>query len=191
MRTSHYPPHPRFLELCDELGFWVIDECDFETHGFWRFGWQGNPTDDPAWREALEDRARRMVLRDRHHPSVIMWSLGNEAGVGRNLGAMASAIRELDSTRPLHYEGDRSCEHTDVYSRMYAPHAEVARIGQTTKLPVHPLRVRPRDGQRARWPGRVPEPVRDLRAMPGRVHLGVDRSRLRLGAGLPLRRRLR
>ena len=135
VRTSHYPPHPRFLELCDELGFWVIDECDFETHGFWRFGWKGNPTDDPAWREALQDRARRMVLRDRHHPCVIMWSLGNEAGVGRNLGAMASAIRELDSTRPLHYEGDRSCAHTDVYSRMYAPHAEVARIGQTTKLP--------------------------------------------------------
>ncbi|GIH06556.1 beta-galactosidase [Rhizocola hellebori] len=135
VRTSHYPPHPRFLDFCDELGFWVIDECDLETHGFEPFGWQGNPTDDPAWREALEDRARRMVLRDRHHPSVIMWSLGNEAGVGRNLGAMAAAMRALDSTRPLHYEGDRTCEHTDVNSRMYAPHDEVAQIGQSTTRP--------------------------------------------------------
>ncbi len=135
IRTSHYPPHPRFLDLCDELGFWVVDECDFETHGFELLGWKANPTDDPAWREPLEDRARRMVLRDRHHPSVIMWSLGNEAGVGRNLGAMASVIRELDGTRPLHYEGDRSCEHTDVYSRMYAPHAEVEQIGQNTSIP--------------------------------------------------------
>lgn len=135
VRTSHYPPHPRFLELCDEYGFWVIDECDFETHGFERLGWKGNPTDDPEWRPVLEDRARRMVARDRNRPSVIMWSLGNESGVGSNLGHMAAAIRELDPTRPLHYEGDRSCEHTDVYSRMYASHAEVDQIGRSTTIP--------------------------------------------------------
>ncbi|WP_211588875.1 glycoside hydrolase family 2 TIM barrel-domain containing protein [Allorhizocola rhizosphaerae] len=130
IRTSHYPPHPRFLELCDEYGFWVIDECDFETHGFEYFGWKGNPTDDPRWREALVDRATRMVARDHNRPSVIMWSLGNEAGVGQNLAHMAAAIRALDPTRPIHYEGDRSYAHSDVHSRMYAPHAEVEEIGK-------------------------------------------------------------
>lgn len=130
VRTSHYPPHPRFLELCDELGFWVIDECDMETHGFQENGWRRNPTDDPGWREALVGRAERMVARDRNHPSVIMWSLGNEAGVGDNLWHMAAAIRALDGSRPLHYEGDRSCRYTDVYSRMYASHAEVEAIGR-------------------------------------------------------------
>ncbi len=131
IRTSHYPPHPRFLELCDEYGFWIIDECDFETHGF-ELGsrWPGNPTDDPRWRDALVDRAERMVARDHNRPSVIMWSLGNESGPGQNLGHMAAAIRALDPTRPLHYERDRSYEHSDVHSRMYASHAEVEEIGK-------------------------------------------------------------
>jgi beta-galactosidase len=133
VRTSHYPPHPRFLELCDELGFWVIDECDFETHGFEPLGFQGNPTSDPAWRPALEDRARRMVARDFNRPSVIMWSLGNESGTGENLRHMVNAIRALDSSRPIHYEGDAA--YSDVYSRMYAPHAEVDEIGKTTQKP--------------------------------------------------------
>src|SRR5204862_3348013 len=109
VRTSHYPPHPRFLELCDEYGLYVIDECDYETHGFIKVGWQGNPSDDPAWEDALVDRMQRMVERDKNRPSVIMWSLGNEAGVGRNLAAMAAVARERDPSRPLHYEGDWSC----------------------------------------------------------------------------------
>ncbi|HEX6682111.1 MAG TPA: glycoside hydrolase family 2 TIM barrel-domain containing protein [Candidatus Limnocylindrales bacterium] len=135
IRTSHYPPHPRFLELCDELGFWVIDECDFETHGFELVDWRGNPTDDPAWEGILVDRVTRMVKRDYNRPSVIMWSLGNEAGAGRNLAAMAAAIRDLDPTRPLHYERDRSYEQVDVHSRMYASLAEVEQIGKTTDKP--------------------------------------------------------
>ncbi|WP_230686937.1 glycoside hydrolase family 2 TIM barrel-domain containing protein [Catellatospora vulcania] len=130
VRTSHYPPHPRLLDLCDELGMWVIDECDLETHGFGENGWRRNPTADPAWRDPLVDRAQRMVARDRNHPSIVMWSLGNEAGVGDNLRHMAAAIRALDDTRPLHYEGDQSCRHTDVYSRMYADHGEVELIGR-------------------------------------------------------------
>jgi beta-galactosidase len=129
IRTSHYPPHPALLDLCDELGFWVIVENDFETHGFEQNGWRDNPTDDPRWTDALVDRMRRTVERDKNHPCVVMWSLGNEAGVGRNLGAMASVARTRDPDRPLHYEGDRSCAHTDVYSRMYAPPDEVAAIG--------------------------------------------------------------
>ncbi|MFF0768341.1 glycoside hydrolase family 2 TIM barrel-domain containing protein [Nonomuraea wenchangensis] len=136
VRTSHYPPHPAFLDLCDELGLWVIDECDLETHGFERIGWRGNPTDDPRYEAALLDRMRRMVERDKNHPSVVMWSLGNEAGVGRNLGVMAAWTRERDPSRPLHYEGDRSCAHTDVYSRMYASHAEVEAIGRREEDPL-------------------------------------------------------
>ncbi|MFG2869386.1 glycoside hydrolase family 2 TIM barrel-domain containing protein [Streptomyces sp. NPDC048338] len=130
VRTSHYPPHPAFLDLCDEYGLWVIDECDLETHGFQRLGWRGNPVDDARWTPALLDRAARMVERDKNHPSVILWSLGNECGTGAGLAAMADAIRERDPSRLLHYEGDRSCEHTDVYSRMYATHDEVDEIGR-------------------------------------------------------------
>ncbi|CAL9594450.1 glycoside hydrolase family 2 TIM barrel-domain containing protein [Streptomyces sp. enrichment culture] len=130
VRTSHYPPHPAFLDLCDEYGLWVIDECDLETHGFVEQSWRDNPVDDDRWTPALLDRAARMVERDKNHPSVVLWSLGNEAGTGRGLTAMAEWIRGRDSSRLLHYEGDPDCRDTDVYSRMYAEHAEVERIGR-------------------------------------------------------------
>ena len=131
VRTSHYPPHPDFLGLCDTYGLWVIDECDYETHGFEFVGWVGNPSAEPAWREALLDRAARMVERDKNHPSIIIWSLGNEAGRGENLAAMAEAIRARDDSRLLHYEGDRDgCAYVDVYSRMYAGYEEVDEIGR-------------------------------------------------------------
>jgi len=128
IRTSHYPPAPAVLDLCDELGFWVIDECDLETHGFQLVGWRGNPPADPRWRDACLDRIARMVERDKNHPCVILWSLGNEAGTGANLAAMASWARTRDPSRPIHYEGDRACEYVDVYSRMYADHAECTAI---------------------------------------------------------------
>ncbi|MGW1169735.1 glycoside hydrolase family 2 TIM barrel-domain containing protein [Streptomyces sp. NPDC002550] len=130
VRTSHYPPHPAFLDLCDEFGLWVIDECDLETHGFTEQGWRDNPVDEDRWTPALLDRASRMVERDKNHPSVVVWSLGNEAGTGRGLTAMAEWIRGRDSSRLVHYEGDHGCRDTDVYSRMYADHAEVERIGR-------------------------------------------------------------
>jgi beta-galactosidase len=130
VRTSHYPPDPRFLDLCDAYGLWVIDECDLETHGFAFANWHGNPSDDPAWREAYLDRVARMVERDKNHPCVIVWSLGNEAGTGANLAAMAAWIRGRDGSRPIHYEGDHeNCSYADVYSRMYASLGEVAAIG--------------------------------------------------------------
>ncbi|MDT0381153.1 glycoside hydrolase family 2 TIM barrel-domain containing protein [Streptomyces sp. DSM 42041] len=129
VRTSHYPPHPAFLDLCDELGLWVIDECDLETHGFRHVGWRNNPVDDPRWTPALLDRARRMVERDKNHPSVVMWSLGNECGGGAGLSAMARWMRERDPGRPLHYEGDPAYPDSDVHSRMYAAHEEVDEIG--------------------------------------------------------------
>ena len=130
VRTSHYPPHPMFLELCDEYGLWVIDECDLETHGFGELDWTGNPSDDPQWTDAYLDRMRRTVERDKNRPSVILWSLGNESHTGANLARMAEWTRHRDPTRPVHYEGDHDCEYVDVHSRMYASHDEVDRIGR-------------------------------------------------------------
>jgi len=135
VRTSHYPPHPAFLQMCDEFGLWVIDECDLETHGFQPVGWRRNPADDPHWTGALLDRMQRMVERDKNRPSVIMWSLGNESGTGANLAAMAGWARHRDPSRPIHYEGDRECRYVDVYSRMYPSHEEVATISASTELP--------------------------------------------------------
>ncbi|WP_371572481.1 glycoside hydrolase family 2 TIM barrel-domain containing protein [Streptomyces sp. NBC_01314] len=130
VRGSHYPPDSTFLDLCDEYGLWVIDECDLETHGFGLVGWEGNPSDDPSWREAFLDRMRRMVERDKNHPSVVMWSLGNEAGHGSNLRAMAEWTRERDPERLIHYEGDDNCDYVDVYSQMYTDHNGLGVIGR-------------------------------------------------------------
>jgi beta-galactosidase len=128
VRTSHYPPHPDFLDLADELGFYLVLEADLETHGFELVGWTGNPSDDELWRDAFLDRMRRTVERDKNHPSVILWSLGNEAGTGSNLEAMAKWTKQRDPSRLVHYEGDWSSTYVDVYSRMYASPAELAVI---------------------------------------------------------------
>jgi beta-galactosidase len=130
IRTSHYPPHPRLLDLADELGFWVILECDLETHGFVGQDWVGNPSDDPAWRDAYLDRMERTIERDKNHPSIVMWSLGNESGTGANLAAMAAWAHARDTGRPVHYEGDYTGAYTDVYSRMYSPVPETDSIGR-------------------------------------------------------------
>jgi beta-galactosidase len=136
VRTSHYPPHPRFLELCDERGLYVIAECDLETHGFQDVGWRGNPSDDPRWRAAYLDRIARTVERDKNHPSVIMWSLGNESGIGCNLEATAAWARKRDPSRPLHYEHDLTATLGDVHSRMYAAHEEVDALGRRAEPPL-------------------------------------------------------
>ncbi len=129
VRTAHYPPHPEFLRLCDEYGLWVIDECDIETHGFIYAGWEGNPIDEPDWRDALLDRIDRMIERDKNRPSVIIWSLGNESWTGRNLAALEERIRDRDPSRPLHYERDASYRHSDFYSRMYLDLDDLRAIG--------------------------------------------------------------
>ncbi|WP_229070695.1 glycoside hydrolase family 2 TIM barrel-domain containing protein [Actinoplanes sp. DH11] len=141
IRTAHYPPHPRLLDLADEMGLWVMVECDLETHGFEVDGWRRNPCDDPDWRENLLDRARRMVERDKNHPSVICWSLGNECGTGENLAAMAQWVKERDPSRPLHYEGDHAAEYTQIYARMYPAIEEVSAFladGGPIAVPHHP-----------------------------------------------------
>ncbi|MDZ5077130.1 DUF4981 domain-containing protein [Nesterenkonia sp. HG001] len=130
IRTSHYPPHPRLLDLADEFGLWVVLECDLETHGFEAGGWADNPSDDPRWREAYLDRIARTVERDKNHPSIVLWSLGNESGTGQNLAAMAEWVHRRDPGRPVHYEGDYAGEYTDVYSRMYAKVPETESIAR-------------------------------------------------------------
>ncbi|MCU7820183.1 glycoside hydrolase family 2 TIM barrel-domain containing protein [Kitasatospora sp. DSM 101779] len=136
VRTSHYPPDHRFLDLCDEHGLWVFCEGDLETHGFEPGGWRRNPSDDPAWREAYLDRAARLVERDKNHPSVIVWSLGNESGTGANLAAAAACIRHRDDSRLIHYEGDwASCSYVDLYSRMYIGLDELAAAGRRQEPP--------------------------------------------------------
>lgn len=136
VRTSHAPPHPHFLDLCDRYGLYVVDECDLETHGF---GYEPqppklpNPVMDPRWREDQVDRMRRMVERDKNHPSIVMWSLGNESGMGENIDAMYAWAHDRDPSRPVHYERDTKGELADVYSRMYASPEEVERLGADPK----------------------------------------------------------
>ncbi|MBD0842898.1 glycoside hydrolase family 2 TIM barrel-domain containing protein [Streptomyces sp. TRM68416] len=138
VRTAHYPPHPAFLDLCDELGLYVTLECDLETHGFEYADptrWERNPSDDPRWRDAYLDRIERTIERDKNHPSIVMWSLGNEAGDGRNLRAMADWAHGRDPSRPVHYEADRLCAYSDIHGQMYRTPAAVARIGRGRLLP--------------------------------------------------------
>lgn len=119
VRCSHYPANEVFYDLCDEYGLYVIDEADLECHGFeWveRYDWI---TDDPVWEKAYKDRSIRMIKRNRNHPSILMWSMGNESSFGCNFVETAKAIKELDSSRLVHYEGDFEAEVTDVYSTMY------------------------------------------------------------------------
>ncbi len=120
VRTSHYPNHPRWYELCDEYGIYVMDEANIESHQFW-----SKFTKDPKWENAFMDRTKRMVQRDINHPSVIIWSLGNEAGYGPNHKKMAKWIRKYDNSRLIHYEG-KDPGYTslpndfDIISNMYA-----------------------------------------------------------------------
>ncbi|WP_230121397.1 glycoside hydrolase family 2 TIM barrel-domain containing protein [Arthrobacter sp. Bi83] len=120
VRTSHYPNDPVFLDLCDELGLYVFDEADIEGHAF-----ADVICDDHRYLEAFVDRVSRMVIRDKNHPSVIAWSLGNETGYGANHDAAAAWVRRYDPTRPLHYEGAISADWhggraaTDIVCPMY------------------------------------------------------------------------
>jgi beta-galactosidase/evolved beta-galactosidase subunit alpha len=127
VRTSHYPPHPRFLDMCDQYGLYVIDECDLETHGF-GYG-PDNITNIPEWEVACLDRMQRMVERDKNHPCVVMWSLGNEAGCGQNHKTMADWTRQRDPSRPIHYEGDSETRNTDVLSQMYTSIPDLIKHG--------------------------------------------------------------
>ncbi|MDN6626270.1 MAG: beta-galactosidase subunit alpha, partial [Pisciglobus halotolerans] len=119
IRTSHYPNAPYFYDLCDAYGMYVIDEADLECHGFELtedYKWL---TDNPEWEEAHVNRIKRTIQRDKNHPCIIMWSLGNESAFGYNFRKMAEYAKETDPTRLVHYEGDFEAEVSDVYSTMY------------------------------------------------------------------------
>lgn len=110
IRTSHYPQDEVFYTLCDRLGIYVMDECNVESHGVRDKNVPGN---DPLWTDAVVDRMRRMVVRDRNHPSVVIWSLGNESNSGENHHKMRAAALALDPTRPIHYEGGADLQASD------------------------------------------------------------------------------
>ncbi len=152
IRTSHYPPQPALLELCDELGFYVVDEADVETHGFanrdgykWAYDlcdiW---PCQNPMWRDAHVDRAERLYERDKNHTCVIMWSLGNESNYGENFAAMSDFLKKRESEtngiiRLVHYEGaypnnavKKDPDTVDLVSRMYWTATDMLNYHQTT-----------------------------------------------------------
>ncbi|GAH67053.1 unnamed protein product, partial [marine sediment metagenome] len=118
VRTSHYPNNPRWYELCDEYGLYVIDEANIESHGM---GYDPDRTlgNNPEWKAAHMDRTIRMVERDKNHPSIIIWSLGNEAGDGVNFEATYAWIKERDPSRPVQYEQAGQKSHTDIVCPMY------------------------------------------------------------------------
>jgi beta-galactosidase len=119
VRTSHYPDDPRWYELCDKYGLYLIDEANIESHGM---GYNPDKTlgNNPDWKEAHLDRIERMVERDKNHPSIIMWSMGNEAGDGVNFEAGSEWVHQRDKSRPVHYERAELKPHTDVFCPMYA-----------------------------------------------------------------------
>jgi len=134
VRTSHYPPDPRFLDLCDQYGLYVIDEADLECHGFELVGDAHRLSNDPSWLPAYLDRLERMIARDRNHPSILFWSLGNESGCGANHFAMAERARAIDATRLVHYERCPGAEMADVFGSMYTHPDDLASLGRRTDL---------------------------------------------------------
>ncbi len=130
VRTAHYPNSPSFYDLCDKFGLYVVDETDLECHGFELIGNISMLSEDTNWQEAYIDRTERMVHRDKNHPSIIMWSLGNESGFGRNFVEAAKACKEIDDTRLIHYEEDRRAEVSDVFSTMYTRVVDLIKLGE-------------------------------------------------------------
>lgn len=153
IRTSHQLNDPRLYNLADEMGFWVMDEADLECHGFESIAdaslnaeeralpfrqrqlltrkkaaeWT---TDNPDWRDAYVDRAQHLVKRDQLHPSIIVWSMGNEAFFGRNFKSMYEWVGSYDQSRPIHYEADIFAETMDMFSRMYPPIDEIVKFAE-------------------------------------------------------------
>ena len=135
VRTSHYPNASYFYELCDEYGLYLIDETNLETHGTWKYGVSVEenepaiPNGRPEFLEIILDRAKSMLERDKNHPSILIWSCGNESFGGENLYKMSEYFRHRDETRLVHYEGvfwDRRFNGTsDMESRMYAKVPEI------------------------------------------------------------------
>lgn len=144
VRTAHYPNHPKFYELCDQYGLYVIDEADLETHGMEIVNRRDELSDSLEWQPAYLDRMERMVERDKNHPSIIIWSLGNESGFGQNHLAMSRWAKKRDETRLIHYEGEtrqiferelgQLNEAADMFSTMYTSVEQMIEEGQRSEL---------------------------------------------------------
>ncbi len=140
VRTSHYPNHPLWYDLCDEYGLYVIDETNLETHGTWKYGQQTEegtlPGSKPEWTGAVLDRCNSMLQRDKNHPSVVIWSLGNESFGGENFIKMHDFLRKADPTRIVHYEGIFHFREfdaaSDIESQMYTPVGRVEEYAKNT-----------------------------------------------------------
>ncbi|XP_020264636.1 uncharacterized protein LOC109840411 isoform X1 [Asparagus officinalis] len=131
VRNSHYPQHPRWYELCDLFGFYMIDEANIESHGFDDSSHFKHPTSEPCWAGSMLDRVIGMVERDKNHACIISWSLGNESGYGPNHSALAGWIRGKDPSRFLHYEGGGSrTSSTDIICPMYMRVWDILKIAK-------------------------------------------------------------
>ena len=126
VRTSHYPDDPRWYQLCDEYGMYVMDEANQESHGSMRSNTVVG--DQEIWRESHVDRALALVQRDKNHPCIVMWSLGNEGGTGRNMVAMRDAVKALDTSRPVICDTDR--DQSDIYDDGYLSPDALRRAAQ-------------------------------------------------------------
>lgn len=140
VRCSHYPADPRFYDYCDKLGLYVCDEADIETHGFDAIKNRSFLSDDPNWEDMYMMRCVKMYQRDKNHPCVIMWSLGNESGFGVNHKTMSKYLRENDGSRLIHYEGANTIQNNgvqdscvDVESHMYTPAEDLKKYLETKK----------------------------------------------------------
>ena len=141
VRTSHYPNVPEWYRLCDEHGLYVMDEANIETHGFGRHDADHRLVHHPDWKDAHVDRVLRMMERDKNHPSIIMWSLGNESADGPNMRAAYRAAKKRDATRPVHYENSQlpafDGGSSDLISHMYLPARDIDR--ELAKWPEKPF----------------------------------------------------
>jgi beta-galactosidase len=180
IRTSHQINDPRLYDIADELGLWVMDECDLECHGFGEADKTSLPaelhhladidrvrhrirsparwaSDNPAWEEAYVDRARQAIYRDKNHPCVIIWSLGNESFYGRNHQKMYDFIHAYDPTRLIHYEGDYDAKTVDIYSRMYSSVDEITRFATESETWEKPLVMCEYEHAMGNGPGNIRE----------------------------------
>jgi beta-galactosidase len=180
IRTSHQINDPRLYDLADELGLWVMDECDLECHGFGEVDITSLPaehrdlsdidkvkhrvrsparwtSDNPAWEEAYIDRARQAIYRDKNHACVIMWSLGNESFYGRNHQKMYDFIKAYDPTRLIHYEGDYDAQTVDIYSRMYTSAEDIIKFATESETWDKPLVMCEYEHAMGNGPGNIKE----------------------------------
>lgn len=133
VRTSHYPQDPEFYNMADQFGIYVIDEANLEMHGF-GYNYTNHPVELPEWRDQFFDRETRMYERDKNHPSVIIWSMGNETQMGTHFRDIYNWFKETDPTRPVHYERAGLSDYSDIFCPMYYPTDEAVKYAQRADI---------------------------------------------------------